>query len=95
MSRQIPKVEGHEKLVVNKFGVTTQDILVATRRRLLHQNSVATLSKSVATKSKKYLRNQVATENNKLRQRPAPKTENSVTAKLSMSQQSDQFGPKF
>ena len=67
MSRQIPKVEGHEKLVANKFGVTTQDIPIATRRRLLHQNSVATLSKSVVKKSKKDLMNQVVTENNKLR----------------------------
>ena len=49
MSRQILEAEGHEKLVVNMFGVATQDIPVATRTRLLHQNSVATLSKSIRT----------------------------------------------
>ena len=49
----------------NKFGVATQDIPVATRTRLLHQNFVAILSKSVATEFKKELRNQVAIENNK------------------------------
>ena len=57
MSRQIPEAEGHEKLVVNRFDVATQDIPVATRTRLLHQNSVATLSKSVGIESKKELRN--------------------------------------
>ena len=62
MSRRILKV-GHEKLVAKKFGVATQDIPVATRTRLLHQNSIMALSKSVATESKKELRNQVATEN--------------------------------
>ena len=56
MSRQTPEVEGYEKLVANRFGVATQYILVATRTRLLHQNSVATLSKSVATESKKEIR---------------------------------------
>ena len=49
MSQQIPEAEGHEKLVANRFGVATQDIYVAIRKRLLHQKSVATLSKSVAT----------------------------------------------
>ena len=47
MSRQTPEAEGHEKLVANRFGVTTQYILVAIRTRLLHQNSITTLSKSV------------------------------------------------
>ena len=45
MSGQILEVEGNEKFVANKFGVATQDILVATRIRLLHQNSVTILSK--------------------------------------------------
>ena len=67
MSRQIPKAEGYEKLVANKFGVTTQEIPVATRTRLLHQNSATTLSKFVATESKKELKNQDATKNNMLR----------------------------
>ena len=49
VSRQIPEAEGHEKLVTNRFGVVTQGIPVATRTRLLHQNFVATLSKSVVT----------------------------------------------
>ena len=62
MSRQTPEAKGHEKLVANKFGVATQYIPVATRIRLLHKNSVATLSKSVATEFKKELREQVATE---------------------------------
>ena len=78
MSLKIPKAEGHEKLVANMFGVETQDIPITTRTRLLHQNYVATLSKSIATKSKKELKNQVATENSRLRQRPATKTENSI-----------------
>ena len=56
MSRQTPEVEGHEKLVANRFGVTTQYIPVSTRTRLLHQNYLATLSKSVATEFKKELR---------------------------------------
>ena len=62
MSRQTLEVEGHEKLVANKFGVTTQYIYVAIRTRLLHQNSIATLSMSVATGFKKELREQVATK---------------------------------
>ena len=43
MSQQIPEAEGHEKLVANRFSVATQDIPIATRTRLLHQNYVATL----------------------------------------------------
>ena len=49
MSRQTPEAEGHEKLVAKRFGVATQYIPVAIRTRLLHQNFVTTLSKSVAT----------------------------------------------
>ena len=49
MSRQTLEVEGHEKLVANRFGVVTQCIPITKRTRLLHQNYVATLSKSVAT----------------------------------------------
>ena len=49
MSQQTLEAEGHEKMVANRFGVATQYILVATRTRLLHQNFVATLSKSVMT----------------------------------------------
>ena len=49
MSRQTPEAEGHEKLVANRFGVVTQYFPITTRTRLLHQNYVATLSKSVAT----------------------------------------------
>ena len=56
MSRQIPEVQGHEKLVANRFGVATQDIPVTTRTRFLHQNYVTTLSKFVAIESKKELR---------------------------------------
>ena len=62
LSRQIPETGGYEKLVANRFGVATQGIPVATRTRLLHQNYVATLSKSFATESKKELKEQVATE---------------------------------
>ena len=46
MSRQIPE-GGHEKLVANTLGVATQGIPIATRTRFLHQNFVATFSKSV------------------------------------------------
>ena len=85
MSRKTPEAEGHEKLVANRFGVTTQYIPVATRTRLLNQNSIATLSKSVTTESKKELREQVTTEDYMLRQRPTIKTEKSVATELSMS----------
>ena len=95
ISRHIPKVEGHEKLVANRFGVTTQGIPVPIRTRLLQKNFIATLSKSVVTESKKELKEQVATEECILRQRSTIKTENSVATELSMSLQSDQFGPEF
>ena len=62
MSRQTPEAKGHEKLVTNRFSVVTQYIPVATKTRLLHQNSVVTLSNSVETESKKELREQVAIE---------------------------------
>ena len=62
MSRQIPKTEGREKLVANRFGVATQGIYVTTRTRLLHKNLVATLSKSIAIESKKELKEQVTIE---------------------------------
>ena len=67
MFRQIPKVEGHEKLVANRFSVATQYIPIATRTRLLHQNYVATLSKYVSTEFKKELGEQVAIEDYMLR----------------------------
>ena len=57
MSRQIPEVEGHEKLFANRFGVATQGIPIMTRTRLLHKNFVMTLSKSIVTESKKEVRN--------------------------------------
>ena len=88
------KAKGHEKLVANRLGVATQYIPVATRTRLLHPNFITTLSKSVVTESKKELREQVATEDCMLRQMPVTKTENSVVKELSMSRQSDQFGPE-
>ena len=66
MSRQILEVKGHEKLVANRFGVKIQNTLVATRTRLLHQNYVVILSKSVATESIYKLREQVATKHNRL-----------------------------
>ena len=41
MLQHTSEVELHDKLVANRFGVTTQYILVAaTRTRLLHQNYV-------------------------------------------------------
>ena len=43
--------------------ISVQDIPVVTRTRLLNQNFVVTLSKSVAMESKKKLREQVATKN--------------------------------
>ena len=63
-----------KRIGCNKFGVATQNIPVMTRTRLLHQNFVATLSKSIAIKSKKGLQNQVATQNKKQLQKPATKT---------------------
>ena len=68
-------MEGHENLDANKFGVATQYIPFATRTKLLHQNFVSTLSKSVATKFKKELKEQVMTEDCILRQRPTTKIE--------------------
>ena len=68
MSRQTPKGLGHEKLVANKFGVATQGIHVAIRTRLLNKIYVTTLSKYVATQSKSKPKEQVVTENKKLRQ---------------------------
>ena len=56
MSRQTLEEEEHEKLVANRFGVTTQYILVAIKTRHLHKNYVVTLSKYVVTESKKELR---------------------------------------
>ena len=49
ISQQFPEAERNEKLVANKKSVATQDIPIMTRTRLLHQNSIAILSKSVAT----------------------------------------------
>ena len=66
MSRQNPEEQGHEKLVANRFGVTTQGISVATRTRLLNKIYVTTLSKYVVIQSKSKPREQVATENKKL-----------------------------
>ena len=62
LSRQDSRGRSVKRTGSNKFGVTTQDIRVATRTRHLHQNSVTTLSKSVVPESKKELINQVATE---------------------------------
>ena len=45
MSQHILEAEENEKLVAKKLGVTTQDSPVKIRTRLLHQNSVAKLSK--------------------------------------------------
>ena len=79
MSQHSPEAEEHEKLGANRFGVTTQYIHVATRTRLLRQNYVTTLSKSVTTEFKNELREQVVIEDCMLRQRSATKTKNSVT----------------
>ena len=49
MSRQILEAEGHEMLVANRFSIVKQDIPIVIRTRLLHQNSVMTLSKSIST----------------------------------------------
>ena len=69
MSRQTLEAEEHEKLDEKRLGVTTQGIPVTTRTRLLNKIYVVTLSKYVATQSKSNPREQVATENKKLRQR--------------------------
>ena len=67
MSRQISEGQGHEKLVANRLGVVTQGIPVATRTRLLNKNYAVTLSKYVTTQSKSKPREEVTTENKKLR----------------------------
>ena len=95
MSRQTPEAEGHEKLVANRLGVATQGISIATRTRLLNKISVVTLSKYVITQSKNKPKEQVAIEDYMLRQRPVTRTKDSVATELSMSRQSDQFGPEF
>ena len=69
MSRQNLKGQGHEKLVANRLGVTTQGIPAATRTRLLNKIHVTTLSKYVAAQSKSKPIEQFTTENKKLRQR--------------------------
>ena len=56
MPRQTLEAKGHAKLDTNKFGVATQYIPVAIRKKLLHQKIFATLSKSVATEFKKELK---------------------------------------
>ena len=53
MSRKTPEGQGLEKLVANRFGVMTQGIHVATRTRQLNKIYVVTLSKYVATQSKR------------------------------------------
>ena len=95
MLRQNLEAEGHEKLVANRLGVATQGIPIATRTRLVNKIYVAILSKYVATQSKNKPKEQVVTEDCILRQRPATRTKNSIAIELSMSRQSDQFGPEF
>ena len=67
MLQETLEEQGHEKLGINRFGVRTQGIPVATRTRLPNTNYVATLSKHVTTQSKSKPREQVATEYKKLR----------------------------
>ena len=67
MSRQTPEERGHEKLGANRFGVATQGILVATRKRLMNTIYFVTLSKYVVTQSKSNPREQVEIEHKKLR----------------------------
>ena len=69
MSQQTPEEQGHEKLGANRFGVTIQSIPVVTRTRPLNTIYVTTLSKYVATQSKRKPGEQVATEHKRLRQR--------------------------
>ena len=60
--RQFLEAEKYEKFVAKNLYVATQETRVVTRTRLLHQNYVATLSKSIETKSKKNLRKPIATK---------------------------------
>ena len=69
MSQQTLEAEGHEKMNANRFSVATQGIPVVTRTRLLNKIYVATLSKYVTAQSKSKPREQVVTENKKLRER--------------------------
>ena len=85
MSQQTPEAEGHEKLVANRLGVTTQGIPIATRTRLLNKIYVATLSKYVATQSKNKPREQVVTEKQEATTEAATKIESFVATELSIS----------
>ena len=53
MSQQNLEGQGLDKLVANRFGVTTQGIHVETRTRLINKIYAVTLSKYVATQSKR------------------------------------------
>ena len=64
MSQQCPEAEVYKRVGCNKFCVTTQDIPIATRTRLLDQNSIAPLSNSVVTDPRK-------SSENRLRQKTA------------------------
>ena len=94
-SRQTPEGQGHDKLGVNRFGVATQGISVATITRLLKEIYVLTSTKYVATQIKNKHREKVAIEKREATTKEATKTGGSVAIELSMSRQRDQIGPKF
>ena len=52
MLRQIPEVEGNEKLVATNFVSRHKTLMSRQEQDKLHPNSIVTLSKSVTTESK-------------------------------------------
>ena len=88
MSRQTPEGQDHENLGAKRFGVMTQGIFITTITRLLKEIYVATQIKNKP-------REKVAIEKREATTEEATKTRGSVLIELSMSQQRDQFGPKF
>ena len=85
ISRQFPEAEVYKELGETNFVSRHKTSPVTTRTRLLHQNSIATLSKSIKTESKKKLRESVLTKNYMLQQKPTTKTKDSVATELSLS----------
>ena len=67
MSRQFPEAEVYKELAAKKNFMATQGIPVAKWKTLRDQNYVTTLLNYIPTESKKKLKEQIATENCKLR----------------------------
>ena len=85
MSRQTPEGQGHEKLGVNRFGVTTQGIFIVTITRLLKEIYAVTSTKYVATQIKNKPNEKDETEKLESTTEEATKTRGSIAIELSMS----------